>query len=128
MSFEFSQKNNEASKNALEIFGAPEESEQFPGSKIFTVKEGDKFVRFALNRDSAGQLQGSEFELQEYKIVNGGGGEGFWDNSASRVDADGFFEINGKNQEKYRIGAVYQMHSDKLSEFEALLKEKGIEV
>jgi hypothetical protein len=124
----FAGNTNEALKSRLEIIGAPEESEQFPGSKIVTVKEGDEYVRYALRRSPNGELEGNSFKLQEYKIVNGTGGSGFWDSSDARVDAEGVLEIDGKEQPKFRLVGSQQMQFDELANIEATLREKGIEI
>lgn len=121
-------KYNEAPKSRLEIIGVPEESEQFPESKIVTVKEGGEYVRYALRRNPDGELEGNSFKLQEYKIVNGTGGSGFWDSSDARVDAEGVLEIDGKEQQKFRLVGIQQMQFDELAEIEANLREKGIEI
>jgi hypothetical protein len=106
----------------LDLFGAPEESESFPGSKIITVKEGDEYTRFALRRGEDGKLQGNKFALQEYKVVPGANGQGFWDNSSSLV------RTADTDPERYRIGPTYQIGEDRLTELESALKEKGVEI
>jgi len=103
-------------------YGAPEEAPQFPGTKIISFEDGTKIKRYALSRDSSGILKGAEFELQEYAVVNGTGGEGFWQNSSSLVKA----EVSDSS--KYRIGPVYQMHGDALDSMESYLSEKGVSI
>lgn len=112
----------------VELFGSLEASEQFPGSKIISVRNGDRTVRYALRRGADGTLEGNEFEVQEYRVVAGGSGEGSWVNSSSNVDASGQLEINGKTLPKYRLGPTYQISADKLQEIETSLKEKGIQI
>lgn len=132
MSIESVRKNtNEALPSQIEFVGGAEESEQFPGSKIFTVKEGDRFFRYALQKGPDGSLQGTKFEVQEYKVLSGTGGAGVWDSSEAHIrvlEGDDKVGPEGSTQPKFRIGAKYQLHEDKLTELESALKEKGIEI
>ncbi len=114
--------------STVELIGSPETSDNFPGAKILMVKEGDTFKRYALSRDGEGNLQGVEFEKQEYKLVSGAGGNGFWDSSDVLVDAEGELEVNGQVQQKFRIGPTNQLHADTLAELESTLSARGIQI
>jgi hypothetical protein len=94
-----------------EQFGGFEESEQFPGSKILTVKNGERYQRYALRRDEQGNLAGNSFELQEQV-------EGRWQNSADVM----------KENPRHRIGPVQQMRGRELEQMELYLKDKNLEI
>ena len=102
-------------------FGSTEESGNFPGQKIVSFKDGNKLTRYALSRDSSGNLQGSSFELQEYAIVKGTGGNGYWKNSESVVKV----VDDPDNAKRYRVGPVYKINQNELDDMEAYLKKTG---
>lgn len=105
-------------------FGIPhhtETAEQFPGSTIVIFEKNGEMVRYALRRDPSGNLEGSEFTLQERRQIPGST-ETYWTNSASRTEAA------EEGNDNLRIGPAHQMHEDQLREMDEALKNFGISV
>lgn len=103
------------------FFKVEGEAPSFPGSKIMNFERDGKTVKYALRRDQYGELQGSEFILQE-KVIDRDSQTAHWNNiqsptSNATIDPD-----------RFRIPWTQQVHGDDLEEMEALLRARGIDV
>lgn len=109
--------------------GGLEESERFPGAKIISFEIDGKIKRYSLTRGVDGELQGNEFEVQEYRAYSST--DGSWVSSSSlvkAVDGGDKVKVGDKDIDKHRIGPVYQMRAGDLEQMEKYLKEKRISI
>ena len=112
--------DQEQTPNGLEMYGAPQESENFPGAQIITVKEGDIYTRYAVSRDSDGVLSGVTFELKEKTFING---QPFFDNSSAVI------QVLERDPERFKVGDVIQrIDADKIQELQAMIEAKGLRI
>jgi hypothetical protein len=105
----------EKSINIGEWSFGPETSSNFEGRKIFTFKRGGKFIKYAVGRDSQGNLEGSEFMVLDNL-------SGTWENHGARVPE------YGEESSNLKIGPVQQLHQAELEAIESHLEEKGINI
>lgn len=97
-----------------------ETTRQFEGATVIVFDEDGELVRYAMRRDANGNLMGNKYVLQE-KLNIPGATEATWVNSGSSTNAE-------SDNPNLRIGPVYQMHEDALSEMEEVLAQLNITV
>ena len=102
------------------LVGEVETSATFPGSTIVTFEKDGEFIRYAVHRNSSGDLQGTEFSLVEDK-------EGAWVNSDAPISKLGTsLYKNGKPS--FMVRGNYHMHQAELEKLEKVLDQKKVTV
>lgn len=97
------------------------EAPNFPGAKIINFEKNGKITKYALSRNQFGELQGSEFTLQE-KSKDPNSQAEYWNNSQSLT------RNASLDTDRFRVGPTYQVHDGDLEEMEAFLKAREIDV